>query len=203
MCAIPGLCNAKDFILQGAIDAPPIGGWRINLLPASASHLQNAWAAHPHQAGNAKDAWWGMLTFLASNGVKSPALTKEVREAGIQQWCSGDPKRCRGVKWKKGGVYLPWAAGEWERANNLLAGNPPHPGLVLAQIISRLSKLITGDQGCDHCAKHWKQILSTNRPAPSLTLDQARHWLVDAHNATREGKAPTPYAEVAAKFNWT
>jgi hypothetical protein len=43
-----------------------------------------------------------------------------------------------------------------------------------------------------------------NSPLPaSLTLQQARHWLVDIHNETRDGKSPTPFAIVAAKFNWT
>lgn len=171
-------------------------------LPDSASHLQSAWAGHPSAPNHAKEAWWNMLEFLKANGIKGSDVTKEVVEMSKDQWCSKNPERCRGLRRGKRSPYLPWAKAAWEDANARLAGTVDHPGLVLASIVSRLTSLINGPEGCPLCARHWRDVLAKS-PAPSSpTLDEARHWLVNAHNETREGKAPTPFAEVAAKFNW-
>lgn len=203
MCAIPLLCGMPDFVLRGSLTEPPEGGWRIRTVPPEAAHLQDAWSAASVPARGAKEAWWALLTFLADNGVRSSAITKDVVKRGKDQWCSGDPSRCRGLHTTKGAPYLPWAKAAWEDANNKLADGTASPSTVLHNIVRTLTTLINGPEGCPRCAKHWSTHLSLHPVPDNPTLEEARHWLVDRHNDTREGKLPTPYAEVAAKFNWT
>jgi len=203
MCAIPLLCSMKSFVLRGPVLLPPSTGWRIQQVPESAAHLQNAWASYPSAPTHSKEAWGDMLMFLKANGFKSAELTKEVVAISTQQWCSGDPKRCRGMVWGAKTPYLPWARAAWEQANYQLADGTPNPGVVLVRIVRNLTTLINGPDGCPDCARHWVKVLAANPIPPSPTLHEARHWLVDAHNETRENKTPVPFDSIAAKFNWT
>lgn len=203
MCSIPLLCGMPDFVLRGSLTEPPEGGWRIRTVPPEAAHLQDAWAAAASPARGAKDAWWAMLSFLAANGVKSGAITKAVIKRGKDQWCSPNPERCRGLHTLPSTPDLPWAKDAWEDANRKLADGVTSPATVLHNIVRTLTTLINGPEGCPKCAAHWAKELSLHPVPENPTLEEARHWLVDRHNETREGKTPTPYAEVAAKFNWT
>ncbi len=193
----------QSFTLRGPVSSPPSTGWRIIHLPESAATLQNAWASYPSQPTHAKEAWGDMLMFLKANGRSSGALTREVVEIATDQWCSPDPSRCRGKVWGKSAPDLPWARSAWEEANNRLADGVTNPGTVLSSIVRTLTALIEGPEGCPKCAKHWRKILAENPIPVSPTLNEARHYLVDVHNSTRENKAPTPFFVVADKFNWT
>lgn len=205
MCAIPALCSQTEFRLKGPIASPPINGWRIRQVPAVAAELQNAWASYPSQPTSSKEAWWDMLEFLKANGVVGKGITAEVMALGEDQWCGDEPKRCRGVKRRRSHetVILPWAKAVWEQSNEKLADGTSFPGLVLASIVRTLTALINGPDGCPRCATHWALVLQAHPVPASPTLHEARVWLVDRHNDTREGKTPTPFATVATKFNWT
>ncbi len=203
MCAIPQLCSRPAFNLRGPITQPPLSGWRLQTLPSEASHLQSAWDVHPSSPDNSKAAWWDAVTFMQANGLYSSPLIEKVVNAGIQQWCSPDPARCRGLFTPDKTPFLPWAKQAWEDANNSLHDGAVYPRLILLRLVVVLTSRIAGPDGCPACALHWAQVLKANPVPKTLTLDEARHWLVDRHNDTREGKTPTPYDEVAAKFNWT
>jgi len=203
MCAVPYLCALPNLVLKGPINAPPQSGWRLMTLPAQAGHLTGAWNQYPTNPVDAKAAWGDMLSFLASNGITSSAVSKEVIAIGEDQWCSPEPWRCKGVRKSKPMPYLPWAKSAWEDANNKLADGTVSPGVKLTTIVTILTRLINGPEGCKYCAKHWTQVLKANPPPANPTLDEARRWLVDRHNETRERKTPTPFETVAAKFNWT
>lgn len=203
MCAIPELCSKPNFVLRGPILSPPSSGWRIMTVPLEASHLQSAWAQYPSNPSNSKEAWWNMMEFLKANGIKGAGVFKEVQEISLEQWCSPDPSRCRGKNWQPSSPDLPWAKKAWEDANHRLADNTASPGTVLSSIVRTLTSKIEGPEGCRKCARHWRRVLLTTPVPVGPTLDEARQWLVNAHNETREGKTPTPFATVAAKFNWT
>ena len=183
--------------------SPPSSGWKIVVLPESAQHLRSVWAAHPSRPKNAKAAWLSMLEFLAANGIKGNKITDEVKLISVDQWCSPEPRRCQGFNKGKPKAVLPWARERWEWANGLLSDGAENPGALLADIVADLTARITGPEGCILCAAHWSVVLMEHPVPASPTLQQARHWLVDIHNETREGKSPVPFATVAAKFNWT
>ena len=203
MCAIPELCMMPDFVLRGPILAEPEGGWKIRALPTIARHLQPIWDALPSTGTGAKPSWWAMLEFLNANGFKSAELTREVVSEGKLQWCSPDPSRCRGLNGVPSRPYLPWAAAAWENANNLLADGAEDPGQILQDIVVSLTTQIGGPLGCTHCAVHWAQVMAAHPIPVSPTLDEARRWLVDRHNDTREGRIAVPFTDIVLKFNWT
>lgn len=154
---------------------------------------------------NSKEAWQDMLEFLKANGIIGKGITYEVMALGEDQWCGDEPKRCINLKRRKssGAVFIPWAQAAWEQSNDKLADGTGFPGLVLATIVRTLAALINGPEGCVKCAAHWALLLQQHPTPVSPTLHGARVWLVDRHNDTRVGKTPTPFATVAAKFNWT
>ena len=142
--------------------------------------------------------------FLTANGIKATqAIMNEIKMISVDQWCSPDPWRCRGFNRGKPKAILPWARERGEWANGLLSDGAENPGALLADIVADLTARITGPEGCILCAAHWSVVLMEHPVPSSPTLQQARHWLVDIHNETREGKSPVPFATVAAKFNWT
>ena len=204
MCQLP-VCKMDDFTLRGPILSPPESGWKILVLPESAQHLAGTWASHPGNPKNAKSAWMQMLDFLSANGIQSTALTNEIKLISIEQWCSPEPRMCKGFQSGAPKAILPWAREAWESANRALYNGLSDEAArtALADIVSNLTTLINGPDGCIVCASHWSVALMNNPLPASLTLHQARHWLVDIHNETREGKSPVPFATVAAKFNWT
>jgi hypothetical protein len=195
----PELCGQKEFILRGPISKPPDSGWKILSLPERAAHLQQAWLAHRGRPDSSKAAWAEYIDFLRTNGITIGM--REVREISIPQWCDSDPWRCKGYRAAKGDGFLPWAAAEWEKAN-LMMVDPFDPEGVLETILTNLTDLIRGPQGCKKCAVRWARWVRLNPRKPNMSLTEARQYLVDAHNHTREGKPPVPFAEVAAKFNW-
>jgi len=210
MCAHPGCGSALPSfqLINGPLNHPPESGWKITTLPQEAAHLASAWTGHPGQPTSAKAAWWDMLDFLSSNGVRSPDISREVHDLGIEQWCSSDPKRCpreyRGRFRKHTPPDLPWAKDAWEAANNALANNlqPEDVKGTLDAVVTTLTALISSPTGCQRCHSHWLTHLETHPVPVNPTLDEARHWLVDIHNLTREGKTPTPFEEVKEKFSW-
>ena len=123
----------------------------------------------------------------------------------VEQWCAPEPKRCKGFHRGTPKAILPWAREAWESANRSLYNGLSDEAArsALADIISNLTTLINGPDGCIVCASHWSVVLMENPLPATLTLHQARHWLVGVHNETREHKSPVPFATVAAKFNWT
>jgi len=179
---------------------PPETGWRIIKLPAQAAHLQSAWDSLGGVVTSSKGAWGQLLDFLRANKVSVPL--KQIQEESLSQWCDPEPKRCKGYRVDKSKLRLPWAAERWEWANRLLV-NPPDPKAALIEIVVVLTNRINGPDGCVLCAAHWAQVLADHPIPENPTLDEARHWLVDRHNDSREGKKPTPFEVVAAKFNWT
>lgn len=214
MCATPGCrANLPEFNLIGPLGEPPKGGWKIQKLPESAAGLQDAWSALPNRADNAKAAWLAMMQFLAHNGLTSPELSQEIVNLGIRQWCTADPNRCE-RKYRKEFTakieqrFFPWAKAAWEELNNTLHDDLAEEdvGPALAGQISKLSALINPTNpatGCAHCHTHWQQVLADNPIPNPLTLDAARHWVVNVHNLTREGREPVPYSEIATKFHWS
>lgn len=193
----PTLCQASEYRLRGPLAQPPSTGWRIIELPWQASHLQRSWATMPNEPiSSSKAAWGQLMEFLKSNSIKVPF--NQIVEESLIQWCEPEPRRCPKYREAK----LPWARKRWEWANDLLV-NPANPGETLATIVADLTERISGPAGCILCAEHWTTILGEHPVPEDPTLDQARHWLVDRHNDTREGKVPTSYEEVARKFNWT
>ncbi len=194
----PEMCGSKELILRGPIAMPPASGWKIQNLPESAAHLKGAWAKHRGRPDNSKSAWAELLDFLRSNGVK--VTLTEIKELSIPQWCDPEPFRCIGYRRKK--EFLPWAPKVWERAN-LAMVNPSDPVGALSFILEELTKKINSRKGCKRCADRWAQWTKAHPLPPTADLDACRHYLVDAHNHTREGQAPTPYEEVALKFLWT
>lgn len=140
-----------------------------------------------------------MLNFLKSNGVNIGL--DEVQELSLPQWCDPDPFRCRGYG-KKKKIFISWATEEWERANVELQ-DPVDPGVAISSIIERLtSRINSAVDGCRVCAGHWLTH-TTAHPVPDTpTLQEAREYLVLMHNLTRENQEPTPFEEVATKFNW-
>lgn len=204
MCVL-AVCKMNDFVLRGAVLAVPESGWKILVLPESAQHLSGIWATHPYRPKNAKAAWQSMIDFLAANEMASTALTNEIKMISVEQWCSPQPRLCQGFRSGAPKAILPWAREAWESANRALYNGLSDEAArtALADIVSNLTTLINGPDGCIVCASHWSVALMNNPLPASLTLHQARHWLVDIHNETREGKSPVPFATVAAKFNWT
>lgn len=196
----PEICGQKEFILRGPISMPPESGWKILTLPERASHLQKAWLAHQGRPDSSKAAWAEYLDFLRVNGIT--IRLSEIKEISIPQWCDPDPRRCKGYRSPRNDGFLPWAKGEWEKANAMLV-DPFDPDGVLRKILEDLTALIKGPLGCKRCARRWTRWLRTNPLKPDATLTEARQYLVDAHNHTREDKPPVPFAEVAEKFNWS
>jgi hypothetical protein len=145
--------------------------------------------------GSSKAAWGQLLNFLKANGVRVPF--DQIVEESLRQWCEPEPWRCKQYQKAK----LPWARKRWEWANNLLLA-PADPHAALSEIVMDLTLRIYGPEGCALCAEHWSALLAEHPIPDEVTLDEARHWLVDRHNDSREGKAPTPFDEVARKF-WT
>lgn len=178
---------------------PPDSGWKIIRLPHQAVHLQGDWVTIPGDPQSSKAAWGQLMSFLQANKIVVPF--EQIREESIEQWCAPEPERCKGYR-KKKEASLPWARERWEWANRLLV-NPGDPKASLQEIVTDLTTRINGPQGCVICAHHWVELLDKYPIPETVTLDQARHWLVDRHNDTREGKEPTPFSEVATKFNWT
>ena len=99
-----------------------------------------------------------MVSFLRSNGFNSGDIMDKVKEISVHQWCSPDPRRCRGSAWRAEAPYLPWAKAAWERANNMLADGTTNPKAQLLTIVAQLTGLINGPEGCAMCALHWEQL---------------------------------------------
>jgi len=196
---LPELCGKKEFLLRNPMARPPDSGWRIIRLPYQAAHLQGDWNTAPGTPSSGKAAWADLMLFLQANKIKVPF--EQIYDESTEQWCAEDPARCRGYRRKRSGPKLTWAKAKWEWANSLLV-NTSDPKAALEQIVAELTRLINGPKGCVICAHHWVEVLDKAPIPPTVTLDEARHWLVDRHNETREGKEPTSYEEVAAKFNW-
>ena len=175
------------------------------MLPASAESLQASWDTHPSSPTGARGARWAMIEFLAANKIEGQAIEEEVYATSFVQWCSPEPRRCKGFHPAPGAPVLPWARALWESSNRELrdglTDQEAHDALM--GIVEALTTAISGPEGCPRCADHWAQRLTTVPVPPTLTLDEARHWLVDAHNFTREGKTPTAFETVAIQFNWT
>lgn len=213
MCQTPACrANLPDFQLSGAVGKPPLGGWKIQSVPEEAAGLSQAWSQHKGQPKNAKAAWLELMSFLAVNGVSSGEVSQAVIDLGVRQWCSAEPRRCAAKYRVKGAVkiqarFFPWAKAAWEGLNNALAEGTPEESLpsILSGQISKLTTLISpaSATGCDHCHRHWQQVLDENPLPEPLTLDAARHWVVKVHNETREGREPVPYAVIAEKFLWS
>lgn len=179
---------------------PPSSGWKIANLPERAAHLQSSWVRVNDHLDSSKSAWGQMLNFLRSNGISTNI--EEVRDLSIPQWCDPDPFRCKGYR-KKGKVFLPWAKAEWEKAN-LDLQDPMDPGVAIDAIMEHLTARIRSRvDGCRVCAGHWMTHTTANPVPDNPTLQEAREYLVLMHNLTREGQEPTPFEEVATKFNWT
>ena len=196
----PALCGVSEFRLRAPMARPPESGWRIKVLPAQAIHLQSAWDSVGGEVSSSKAAWSQLLDFLKANKISVPL--KQIQEESIEQWCRPEPQRCKGYRPGKDALRLPWAQERWEWANTLLV-NPPDPKAALTEIVIVLTARINGPDGCVLCARHWDQVLADNPVPEDPTLDEARRWLVDRHNDSREGKKPTPFEVVAVKFNWT
>lgn len=193
----PTLCQQAEYRLRGPLAQPPAKGWHIIELPWQAAHLQRDWMLLPPQRiGSSKAAWGELMDFLQANNIRVPFT--QIREESLRQWCEPEPRRCPKYKEAK----LPWARARWEWANRLLV-NPADPKAALEEIVADLTERINGPEGCVLCASHWAEVLAANPIPEAPTLEEARQWLVDRHNDSREGKTPTPFAEVAAKFNWT
>lgn len=194
----------QEFRLRGPISSPPSSGWRIATVPPEAAALQSAWSTHRSAPTNSKEAWWDMVSFLRANGFTSGKIIGHVKEISIQQWCSPDPSRCRGVKWRESAPYLPWAKAAWENANEMLGNDKAgSPEARLRLIVATLTSRINGPDGCSKCAVHWAQVMAAHPVPSNPSLDEARHWLVDRHNDTRDNGKRVPFAEIADKFNWT
>lgn len=204
MCSFPG-CKTRNFEMRGPIAAPPSSGWRITTLPDAASHLQAAWNRHPGRPNNAKAARWELFEFIAANGVPWKPLEEEVYSISFLQWCSPEPKRCKGYNPNAKTPVLPWAKALWQSSNAELKNGLTDQQAkdALDGIVDALTAAINGPKGCQRCAEHWASRLADVPVPEHVTLDEARHWLVDAHNFTREGKPPTAYDLVAIQFNWT
>lgn len=193
----PTLCQASEYRLRGPLAQPPASGWRILDLPWQASHLQRAWASLPMEViGSSKAAWGQLMSFLQANSIKVPF--EQIVAESLIQWCEPEPRRCPKYREAK----IPWARKRWEWANDLLVA-PANPGAALATIVADLTERINGPEGCPLCAEHWVALLAEHPIPEAPSLDEARHWLVDRHNESREGKAPVPFEEVARKFKWT
>jgi len=203
MCSFPG-CMTQNFELRGPIAAPPLGGWRIKTLPKEAAHLQSAWDKHVSHPVNAKSARWHVFEFLGANDIPWGPVENEVYSISYLQWCSPEPRRCKGYRPNEA-PNLPWAKALWESANfELKDGLTDQQAKdILDGIVDTLTAAINSPDGCPRCANHWETRLASVPVPEHLTLDEARHWLVDAHNFTREGKPPTAYDLVAIQFNWT
>jgi len=192
----PVLCQASEYRLRGPIAQPPSSGWRIIELPWQAKHLQDAWASSQMEPIDSSKAAWGyLMSFLRANSIQVPFA--QIVEESIRQWCEPDPSRCMQYTREK----LPWARKRWELANQLLL-SPADPHAALVLIVADLTERINGPEGCVLCAEHWAQLLETSPIPENPTLDEARHWLVDRHNETRENKVPASFNEIARKF-WT
>ncbi len=120
----------------------------------------------------------------------------------MDQWSRPEPWRCRGYDpdAEPKGPTLPWAKKMWESANAALVA-PEDPVKTLKDLVDTLTKRINGPDGCSKCAGHWDEYLKTH-PVDATNLEEARLWLWNAHNATREGKTPVPFDEIAQKFQW-
>jgi len=198
----PQLCREAEYLLKAPMAAPPESGWKIIKLPYQAWHLQGVWMTVPGNPQSSKAAWAQLLSFLKANKISVPF--DQIKEESIEQWCAPNPKRCRGYRtkaWRRAKGQLAWAPARWEWANGLLV-NPEDPGKALEEIVIDLTARIQGPDGCVLCAGHWAEVLAKHPIPLNPTLEQARHWLVDRHNDTREGLLPTAYAEVASKFKW-
>ena len=150
---------------------------------------------------NGKAARYEMIEFLAANGKRG--VTNEVLAISVEQWCSPEPRRCKGYR-ANAGPLLPWARAAWEEANYALKDGLDDVDTrdTLLGIIDHLTTRINSPDGCAKCALHWDEVLEQYPVPDVIDLDTARHWLVDAHNESREGKMPTPFMAVAVKFNW-
>lgn len=207
--------NVKHF------DRPIKGGWSINDLPASVANdaLTWAWGSRPKKViRGPNSAVNEMTSFLRVNGIPvTRELTQEIGAIANAQYCTADPRRCRGYRGPtlasaraappqvamKGQPVMAWAARFWATVNVLVSSDYANPAETAHRAALMALDLVSGDHGCVHCVEHWTNLLAAAPPLEVIkSNDDMRVWFWRAHNISREGKEPMPFHRIARDWKW-
>lgn len=165
-----------------------------------------------------QDAANELVGFLRQNGVAVlPDMILAINDACDDQWCTSEPSRCPG--WPENHqdetptstvqvMELPkssmaFAFRYWELVNTMLATDWLNPAEEVDRLADVGLSLCQSSAGCKECASHWDALLGAYPPLTLVTDNpSARVWFWRAHNHSREGKPPTPYADIEKGWRW-
>lgn len=187
-------------------EIPIRGGWYLIGLPPcvpenlSKHHVNRRFTGSTHN-----EAIASVAKILRNNDVQSCGLT-ELREWATNQWVGRDPKRSKYPNACSPEFidFSKEAKKFWENWNRRFSDQEQDLGLLMAAFIADAKSFIASPKfGCpDYCAKNFPKHLEAYPPENVATMLHAQVWLWKIHNLTREGMHPTPYGDVARKFQW-
>lgn len=199
---------------------PPKGGWSIRTLPPSITDQRIIWSwenrTNNRKCHNANDAVNEVMDYLRVNGIEDlvvdgKSLRRQVQYSADAEYCARQPERCRQkaettsdpVAMSTADTSMAWARRFWETVNIMLASDyQDHVGLV-TQWTAMADTLLRSNVGCDKCLEHFTTLLSLAPPATVIkSMEHARVWTWRVHNASRQGKAPVSFWEVATTWKW-
>lgn len=151
---------------------------------------------------------------LKSNGiaVDNDALCQWANA----QWCAADPARCRSSQPKGSklmaeknrglvGDTMQWATAFWQLWNVAVSDRNRPDSQVRATMegfIETARHLLTGQSGCSKCARHFGELLEAYPVEKAGTWREARVWLWNVHNQSRDSKKIVPYVKIAEIYGW-
>lgn len=218
MSCLTGNCGGEkckpDLIPQ---HIPPAKvGWRLSGWPAFvSSSLRSTFGENPTWEGNSHSSVLdGIRHVLKSNGVKidNGALCRWAND----QWCAADPVRCQKVRGKvesievqrsRGlfGSQMLWATAFWQLWNVAVSDSnrsEEDVQFVMRDFVEIAKHLLSGDSGCTKCAEHFPELLAAFPIEKVTTWRQARVWLWNVHNQSRDSGKIVPYADIAKIYQW-
>ena len=195
---------------------PKVNGWRLvgwpDFVPVKFRELLGGqsvtWEGNTHTS-----VINSILRILKANKV---AIVKEELCAWANaQWCASDPDRCRSMSSSSARLELQrqsglvanemlWATPFWRLANvSVSSPQPDSEARGMIELLATQAKaLLAGEFGCSKCAAHF-DLLSAKYPTDRiLTWKQARVWLWQVHNESRDSGKVVPYSEIATIYGW-
>jgi hypothetical protein len=156
------------------------------------------------------------MDYLRVNGIEDlvvdgKSLRRQVQYSADAEYCARQPERCRQkaettsdpVAMSAADTSMAWARRFWETVDIALASDYADPVKVVEQWVAMADTLLRSNVGCDKCLEHFTTLLSLAPPATVIkSMEHARVWTWRVHNASRQGKAPVSFWEVATTWKW-